>query len=1119
MTVVTAPAGTVVAPFTNGYVYDLSKSLTVRADPKSAVVSVVFKLDGTQIRIESAAPYVVSGNSGSVYNVWKPAVGNHTLTATPYSASGGKGTAGQAVSVTFSVVNSLPTPTPTATPTPTVTPTPTPTPTPKPTATPTVTPTATPSATPSATPTPTPVNQPNIFINCGGPAYNDSTGQPWSADMDFTGGTADSYTASVSGTSDPTLYQTERYGKTLNYQVPVANGNYEITIDFAEMYWNAAGKRIFNVTIQGQTVLQNFDIWSLAGKANAVQRTFVTAVTNGVLSIGATASVDNAQFCAIQILYKPGDLYLHPIAQVPPYVVDYNGVGSAMVPLVGDASHTHQIGHNLKSWVWTEGSKTLGSGADITVPLSLGQHTVTLTIGDDNTPPRTASTSATTTVTAVNVVPGTLASYYQSDTTALSTLIDSLPASPGYMEVLPSLEIDNIAGNVSYSSFSSNVVAVLDYKLQVSTAGSYLFSAAGSSNTRMFVNGNKVTGAVSLQPGTYPMETRLAISSASALPLHVLVSMNGAPAAPVNSANVIHDETNLKPFINNMPNTGSPLGGDSILINGIGFFPANSVSVLWGSTVISGSALTVTPATIQFKSPSGSGTVNVSVKTPNGTSNSSSFKYVQGTVPINFTAPASVASLTTPTQGVWGPDGRLYVGTANGNINIYTFDDNYNVTNTQVVTTIAGLSNNTILGITVNPRDPPSPVKIYVSHSKLYAEGGNSFTGPAPYNGQVSVLTGPNFSTVKPLITGLPVSNRDHAINGLTFDDQGNLLICVGSETNAGIPSLPMGTLPNNALDASILIAPIAKTNFNGAITYVDPGTGKADNDQVNGATTNEAAGVDVSVYASGMRNPFDTVWTTRGKLYGTDNGMNANFGAISTGANTQATESHQPDKINYIVKGNYYGSPNRNRGRTDSRQNVYHYPTETSNNGFTAPLATVQSSTDGIDEYRATAFNSRMRGDLIVQHWQHALSYAVLSSDGLSIPSVNTLSSSVVGLTSITGPGGAILSMDYSNNQVVVIKPIDAGVGAGAMAAYDIFPWRGRADGTVPFVIGGTGFGTMSGTTVTIGGVSAKLTSVSATRIRGVIPANSAPTAQLLDVVVQSAGKTSTITQAFRYN
>src|SRR5205085_1857813 len=207
-------------------------------------------------------------------------------------------------------------------------------------------------------------------------------------------------------------------------------------------------------------------------------------------------------------------------------------------------------------------------------------------------------------------------------------------------------------------------------------------------------------------------------------------------------------------------------------------------------------------------------------------------------------------------------------------------------------------SDPTILGIISISRDPPSPVEVYDVHSHLYAEGGGAFTGPAPYNGQVSVLTGPNFSTVKPLITGLPVSNLDHAINGITFDDAGNLLICVGSETNAGVPSLAMGTLPNCPLDAAILKAPISKVGFNGAITYVETATGKPNNDQVYGDRVDVAPGVDVSVFAAGLRNPFSIVWTTRGTPYGTDNGMNANFGAVSTGANTQAVESNQQDKI-----------------------------------------------------------------------------------------------------------------------------------------------------------------------------------------------------------------------------
>src|SRR5205807_5363914 len=150
------------------------------------------------------------------------------------------------------------------------------------------------------------------------------------------------------------------------------------------------------------------------------------------------------------------------------------------------------------------------------------------------------------------------------------------------------------------------------------------------------------------------------------------------------------------------------------------------------------------------------------------------------------------------------------------------------------------------------------------------------------------------------------------------------------------------------------------------------------------------------------------------------------------------------------------------------------------------------------------------------VQHWKGVLYRAVLAADGQSIQSVTNLATTL-GLTALAGPGGVILSMDYSHNQIVIIKPIDS--AATSMVAYDIFPWRGRADGTVPFVIGGAGFGALSGTTVTIGGTQATLTSVSATRIKGLIPAKAAPSTQLLDVVVHSGGKQATLPQAFRYN
>src|SRR5438067_8684992 len=95
----------------------------------------------------------------------------------------------------------------------------------------------------------------NVRINCGGPAYTDAAGHNWLADTYFVGGTKYSFgTKSVAGTNDPALYQTERYAANLVYNIPVTNGSYTVTLLFAEMYFTAAGQRVFSVALEGQTV-------------------------------------------------------------------------------------------------------------------------------------------------------------------------------------------------------------------------------------------------------------------------------------------------------------------------------------------------------------------------------------------------------------------------------------------------------------------------------------------------------------------------------------------------------------------------------------------------------------------------------------------------------------------------------------------------------------------------------------------------------------------------------------------------------------------------------------------------------------------------------------------------
>ena len=161
------------------------------------------------------------------------------------------------------------------------------------------------SKTATLTVNPTPSFTP-VRINSGGPAYTDSLGQRWTADTGYTGGSPYSVTKTITNTSDPTLYKTSRYGASFSYAISAPAGTYSVTLKFAELYWTAAGGRVFNVAINGTKVLSNFDIFSAAGAAfKAVDVTF-NVTSSGTITIQfTTGSAGNPLVNAIQVVASP----------------------------------------------------------------------------------------------------------------------------------------------------------------------------------------------------------------------------------------------------------------------------------------------------------------------------------------------------------------------------------------------------------------------------------------------------------------------------------------------------------------------------------------------------------------------------------------------------------------------------------------------------------------------------------------------------------------------------------------------------------------------------------------------------------------------------------------------
>ncbi len=107
------------------------------------------------------------------------------------------------------------------------------------------------------------------------------------------------------------MYQSERYSSvdgTLDYRFDVPEGVYEITLLQAETWVDAAGERLFDLYIEGDRALANFDIFSAAGGKNiGIQQTFVYSVADAELDLHFIPWADNARISGIGVK-KIGDL-------------------------------------------------------------------------------------------------------------------------------------------------------------------------------------------------------------------------------------------------------------------------------------------------------------------------------------------------------------------------------------------------------------------------------------------------------------------------------------------------------------------------------------------------------------------------------------------------------------------------------------------------------------------------------------------------------------------------------------------------------------------------------------------------------------------------------------------
>ncbi len=270
-----------------GDIFDLTEigtnQLNIRAEVSDDTESVVFGYqDNPNFQTESVPVYAIGGdNGGNDYKPWVPELGANQVTATAYSADRGGGTAGPTYTVNFTVIEI----------------------------------------------TPPPAELPVVIrINAGGNqvAFGDSV---FTADAYFTGNGksyANNNITNITNTTQDELYRTERSTnqnlQSFGYDIPLTNGEYVVKLHFAEIYFGATGggtggsnKRVFSATLEDESIITNLDLNAEVGPMTATVKTFTTQVSDQVLNLNFSASVNQPKVSAIEI-FGEGSLITEPPA-------------------------------------------------------------------------------------------------------------------------------------------------------------------------------------------------------------------------------------------------------------------------------------------------------------------------------------------------------------------------------------------------------------------------------------------------------------------------------------------------------------------------------------------------------------------------------------------------------------------------------------------------------------------------------------------------------------------------------------------------------------------------------------------------------------------------------------
>ncbi len=417
-------------------------------------------------------------------------------------------------------------------------------------------------------------------------------------------------------------------------------------------------------------------------------------------------------------------------------------------------------------------------------------------------------------------------------------------------------------------------------------------------------------------------------------------------------------------------------------------------------------------------------------------------------VPIPGTQNQKYTSLTV------GPDGRFYALRLDGAIERYNINhaDGMLSSKFTISTLVNKYGNRSAVGLVFDPLSTASNLIAWVSHS---SEG---LASAPTFDGNISRLQGDNLQNEQLAVTKLPRSKRDHLVNSLAFGPDSALYICQGSMSSAGSYDgdwqreevlLSGAVLRLDLVKLSGFNLPLnVQTTSNQNLINNAPSISVTMSDSTYNPYGSSSP---LTIYASGVRNPYDLVWHSNGQLYLPTNGSGGggNSPASVTGTRrpngtfyngTEVTATTgiavQHDwlfRVNPAMPVGYFGHPNPlrgeyvlNRGFMDNNK---YFPSVGTDVNY-RPAAYdfgLNNSPNGALEYKSNTFGGILKGKLLVCRFAGGGDIAVMEPGSKVKTSYSGNDDSIYDIVKVTTGSGnnGLVGMSGFGNPLDIVEDV----------------------------------------------------------------------------------------------